>query len=64
MPAVATFFVVFFGIPVLARIGNLNRSPSSCSPREKFLLLILILLAVIALIVVVPHIHYFLKMLD
>jgi len=57
VPTLVAFFVVFFGIPIMAKIGNLNRKPAPPSPRERFIMVLLIFLAVIAAAVVVPCIY-------
>jgi len=58
VPTCGTFLVIFFGLPVLARIGNLNRKPASPCARETFLMVLLIFLALIAVIIVVPNILF------
>ena len=58
IPTLITFGFVFFGIPVLAKIGNLSRKVESPSAREAWLLVVLVFLGAIAAVVVIPNILY------
>jgi hypothetical protein len=62
VPASETFLVVFFGIPVLAKFGNLSRKAGIFSPRDKYLLVLLILIAVAVTVIVVPSIFQVAKL--
>src|SRR5258705_1636761 len=62
VPASVTFLVAFFGIPLLAKFGNLNRKPGISSPQDKYLLVLLILIAVVVTVILVPSIFQVTKL--